>query len=189
MRGHFLFDSMSIEVSENIKKLLSLPKQIRFAAATALTAVAKEGQEAAIEAIEENFETRNPWYLPSSAHGVHISPATVSNLTSEVKSSAWWLVPHETGEDKTPQSGQFLKVPVDPRRRVRNASRTFVMRTRRGPVIFQRNGRGITPLYGLERRVRIRKRSTIIEPTVRVVEERFGEIFSEKLAKAIETAR
>lgn len=181
------------EVSGDIEQVITLPKQMIFAAATALTAVAKEAQLAAIQAIAETFHTRNPWYVESSPYGVHITPATKDDLSSEVKSDAWWLVPHETGEDKVAQDGQFLAVPVrgtDARpRRPGSLPNSFVLNTRRGPVIFQRTGKVITPIYGLERRVHIKQQSTIVKPTLRIVDERFADIYMEKLEQALETAK
>ncbi|HEX8773267.1 MAG TPA: hypothetical protein VF735_06640 [Pyrinomonadaceae bacterium] len=191
---------ITTEVSSDVEKLLSLDKQIRFATAKTLTDVAKEAQSASIEAIQEHFITRNNWYLPSNRYGVHIEPATKENLQSAVKTDAYWLRPHETGEDKIPHHSQNIAVPTrnarpNPRQIIpsslkpRNLVNAFVIKTRRGPVLFQRVGKLLVPLYGLEKRVSIRRESTVIEPTMKTVEQRLGKIFFENLRKALETAK
>ena len=195
---------MSLEVKTtldgDVAAVLSLDRQIPFAAATTATAIAKRGQEEAIEEIRDDFNTTNPWYLPTNFFGVHFTPATVANPRSQVHTNAYWLKPHETGGLKTPTEGDFLAVPTEviqpkPRqaipqnKRPKNLADAFVLKTRRGPKLFERiNGR-LQVVYNLVRSVRIEKRSTIIEPTVRVVEKEFAPTFYTKLLEAIKTAK
>jgi hypothetical protein len=191
---------MSIEVSKNIKKLFNLDKQIIFAAAQSLTEVAKESQTAVIADIQQTFTTRGKWYLPSNKYGIKIKAAKKNELTSEVKTAADWLALHETGGTKTPD-GQHLAVPTANVRRTkrqiitrsqrpRNLKRSFVIQTASGPVLFQRRGkRKIVALYDLEPKVKIKKESTVIEPTRRIVQQRFDRIFEKNLANAVQTAK
>jgi hypothetical protein len=191
---------MSIEVSDNIKKLFNLDKQIIFAAAQSLTQVAKESQTAVIADIEHTFTTRGKWYLPSNKFGIRVKPARKTDLTAEVKTAADWLALHETGGTKTPQ-GQHLAVPTDNVRRTkrqiitrsqrpRNLKRSFVIQTAHGPVLFQRkNKKTIVALYDLEPRVKIKKESTVIAPTIETVQKRFDAIFEKNLANAVKTAK
>ena len=216
----------SVEVTGDIRGVLSLDRQLVYAAARALTQTAKQSQAASIEAIKSTFTTRGSWYLPSSRFGIRIDPATKQKLEAVVKTAADWLALHETGGDKTPL-GKFIAIPtsnvrrsegqiIPPELRPRNLDRAFVLtlkpgtskatqrnrargRTpfaaRAGPegtrILFQRYGSGrgdIRAMYILERRARIRKRSTVIEPTVRTVASRLGPNFAEALAEALRTA-
>ncbi|MDQ3820401.1 MAG: hypothetical protein M3362_22345, partial [Acidobacteriota bacterium] len=102
---------MGIEVSDNIKKLFNLDKQIIFAAAKSLTQVAKEAQSEVQSAIKSTFTTRGPWYLPSNKFGVRIKTASKTDLTSSVGTNADWLLDHETGGVKTPQASANLAIP------------------------------------------------------------------------------
>jgi hypothetical protein len=195
---------MSLEVETtldgDVAAVLSLDRQIPFAAATTATAIAKRGQEEAIAEIRSDFTTTNPWYLPTNFFGVHFTPATVANPQSQVHTNAWWLKDHETGALRTPRDGTFLAVPteaIQPNRRQaipqnqrpKNLADAFILRTQRGPKLFERiNGR-LQAVYNLVRNVRIEKRSTIVEPTVRVADKEFAPTFYTKLLEAIKTAK
>jgi hypothetical protein len=191
---------MSVEVSENIRKLFNLDKQIIFAAAQSLTEVAKESQTAVIADIQQTFTTRGNWYLPSNKYGIRVKAAKKNDLTAEVKTAADWLVLHERGGVKTPQ-GRNLAVPTENVRRTarqiitrgqrpKNLKRSFVIQTASGPVLFQRRGkRKIVALYDLEPKVKIKKESTVIEPTKLTVQRSFDRIFEKNLARAVQTAK
>ena len=194
----------SIETSGNLRGVLTLDEQLVYAAARALTQTAKDSQAASIEAVRQTFTTRGTWYLPSSRFGVRITPATKARLEAAVKTAADWLVPHETGEDKVAGGGGLLAVPLVGRGRPRPSrgakvradlkpralgGRGVVLQTRRGPVLFARQDKRLIAFYGLERRARMRKRSTVIEPTVQTFAENFGGNFAEAIAEALRTAK
>lgn len=195
---------MRVEVRGDVRGVTTLDRQIVFAAARALTRTAKQGQEASIEAIKSTFTTRGAWYLPSSRFGVRVRPADKSRLESVVSTLADWLVPHETGEDKVAGGGRYLAVPLVGRGRPRPTfgskvvsarkpralgGRGVVLDTRRGPVLFSREGSRLVAMYGLEKRARIRKRSTVIEPTVRTVDRNFAANLAAAINEAISTAK
>src|SRR5207248_1350238 len=74
-------------------------------------------------------------------------------------------------------------------KRPKNLTDAFVLNTRRGPKLFERiNGR-LQVIYNLVKSVRIKKRSTIVEPTIRTVEKEFAPTFYNKLLEAISTAK
>jgi hypothetical protein len=194
----------STEVSGDIRGLLTFDEQLTYAAAVALTRTAKQSQSASIEAIKRTFTTRGTWYLPGSRFGVRITPATKSRLEAALRTAADWLIPHETGEDKVASGGGLLAIPLVGRGRPRPSrgakvrtdlkpralgGRGVVIETRRGPVLFARQDKRLVAFYGLERRARIRKRSTVIEPTVQTVDRRFGDNLAEAIAEALRTAR
>jgi hypothetical protein len=164
--------------------------------------VAKEAQTGIIADFAGNktFTTRGKWYLPGNKFGIRVKAAKKNDLSSEVKTNADWLRLHETGGTKTPQ-GKHLAVPTENVRRnkrqiitrgqrPRNLKRSFVIQTASGPVLFQRkNKRTILALYDLEPKVKIKKESTVIEPTRRTVQMRFDVIFEKNLANAVKTAK
>jgi hypothetical protein len=194
----------SVEVSGDVAGLLTFDQQLTYAAARALTQTAKDSQTASIEAIRRTFTTRGTWYLPSSRFGVRITPATKERLETAVRTAADWLIPHETGEDKVAQGGGLLAIPMVGRGRPRPSvgakvradlkpralgGRGVVIETRRGPVLFARRDKRLVAFYGLERRAHIRKRSTVIEPTVQTFGSNFGDNLAEAIAEALRTAK
>ena len=184
-----------------------LEKQVTFALASALTLVAKEAQTQVIKTIESTFTVRNTWDQPSNAMGIKVLPATKNDLSSAVVTRADWLNPHEDGEDKTPTAGgSNIAIPTAEVRRTKRdiirrdqrprglmGKRDVVIKTSKGPALFQRKGRGATSrlvlLYFLKPRTHIKKQSTMLEPTRAVVDKRFGQIFFEQLRKAFSTAK
>jgi hypothetical protein len=194
----------SVETSGDIAGVLTLDRQLVYAAARALTQTAKQSQANSIAAIRQTFTTRGTWYLPSGRFGIRITPATKERLEAALRTAADWLIPHETGEDKVAQGGGLLAVPIVGAGRPRPTfgskvradlkpralgGRGVVIETRRGPVLFARQDRRLVAFYGLERRARIRKRSTVIEPTIQTVDKNFGRNYAEAIAEALRTAK
>ncbi len=194
----------SVETFGDLRGVLTLDNQLLYAAAVAQTKTTKQSQGEVINTIRRTFTTRGSWYLPSSRFGVRITPATKARLESTLKTAADWLIPHETGEDKTARGGGLLAVPIvgPGRPRPTRASkiradlkpralgrRGAVLDTRRGPVLFYRQNKRLVAFYGLERRARIRKRSTVITPTVQTFGKQFGPNFAAAIAEALRTAK
>lgn len=185
----------------------NIVKQINFGTAKGLTETAKQGQKAAIGAIKGSFTTRGTWFNPSMKHGIRITPATKTKLQAEVKTAADWLEPHETGDDKTgrdhrlgvPQDkirprGSTRKIRADQKvRRLLASGKAFILKTKNGDVVAMRQGRGkrksLVILYGLEKSVRIRKRSTFYEPIQKVVNRRLKKNIEDGIQFALRTAR
>lgn len=68
------------------------------------------------------------------------------------------------------------------------ASRFFI--NKKHTAIFERtDDHHLILFYTMSHAVHIRRHSTVIDPTIKVVESRFGTIFNEKLANAIKTAK
>lgn len=190
---------------DNLKGLLSLDKQLAFAASRALNAVAREAQTSVIKAIENTFVVRGKWYLPRTPLGIKTTLSRKDNLEASVHTSADFLAQHETGGTKTAPSGK-LAIPIvgtgTARPRLTSklrkelkpralGSRAFILQTKSGPVLFYRRGKKqrLTALYQIEPSARIRKQSTVIEPTEKVVARRFDSIFERELVKALESAK
>lgn len=185
-----------------VRGSLDVGRQVTFALASSLTAVAKEGQAAVVKDLQGTFTLRGQWFKPSNRFGIKITPAKKTQLFSEVKTAADWLALHEAGGTKTPD-GRHIAIPTGLVRRTkrqviaraqrpRNLKRAFLVEGRGGPVLVQRTTKKpypIVPLYGLERSAKVRKQSTVFEPTFLVVTRRFGEIFYRQLKRALETAK
>src|ERR1051325_8679535 len=137
------------------QRQFSLAKQVTFALAATLTAVAREAQAASVASIENTFTVRNSWDKPSNARGVKALPASKDDLSSAVASRADWLIDHEEGETKTPmRAGGLLAIPTsDVRRSKRDiiqrsqrpkalGAKAFVVKTRNGPVLAYPRGGG-----------------------------------------------
>lgn len=192
---------INVKVSRNIEKVLDLDKQITFATSTALTATAREAQAEVIASIQKTFITRGPWYLPGNKFGIKIEPATKTDLHTAVKTDAYWLQLHETGGVKTPQSSKDLAIPTVAVRRTkrdliaksdlpRNLLNAFILNLPRGPALFiRRKTKGLVRLYDLERSVKIEKKSTVVEPTIRTFKTMFARILAAKIEDAFRTAK
>ena len=181
-------------------------KQLPFAVASALTATAKDAQTEIDSELGDKFTLRNNWWKANTPLGIKIKPAKKTDQSAEVGSNFDALEKFETGADKTPRGGSRLAVPTDNVRRNKkqiiprgarpNAlrdKRTFVLQTRNGPVLFQRKFKGkrsrIVALYNLERRVRIRKNSPVIEPALKAIRANLDKNFLAALEKALKTAK
>lgn len=191
---------------QGVEALLSLDRQITFAAAQTLTGLAKQGQAASQRAIQSTFVTRGRWYLASNALGVRVKPARRDDLEASVHSGADFLKQHETGGVKRSRSGKDLAIAIvgtgGARPRITSKLRrelkpgalggkAFRINTRSGPVLFYRRGKKqkLTALYTIEKSGRIRKQSVIVEPVTKVVFRRAAPLFVENLKKALASAK
>ncbi len=179
-------------------------RNIDFGTATGLTKTAKQGQAAVVDSLKDTFTLRGRWFEQNMRHGTKITPARKDKLQAEVKTAADWLEPHETGSDKTPR-GRNLAVPTEAVRRTKRmiiprgqrpkglAGKAFVLETKHGPVLAQRlvrgKRKGLIILYGLEPRVKIRKRSTFYTPVERTVSRHLKENIRNGIANALRTMR
>lgn len=198
---------ISVETSGNINALISLPKQLTFAAAKTLTQVAKLGQTEGIDEIKSELTVRSEWYLPSRKFGVRIRTATKQRLTSEIYSGADWLAKTAAGETHTPTGGrQSIAVPtaaIQPtgrevirrplRPRGSKLKKAFIIETHRGNrLLVKRVGKRVQDLlvlYVLERSAKRPAKNPILKAARRVVEQRFAPLFSQNLVDAVRTAK
>lgn len=180
-------------------------KQINFGTAVGLTQTAKDGQKASQQSLRSTFTIRNKWPEVGPL-AIKITPATKAKLQSAIHTNAEFLIPHETGKDKTGRGGHRLGVPsvmLRPQgsRKILRAGmrpkallasgKAFVLHTKRGDVIAQVKGKGqrLVVLYGLEPKVRIRKRSTFYEPIDKVVKRNLHRNVMNGIQRAFATMR
>lgn len=193
-----------------------IAKNVRFGTAVGLTKTAKASQAASIAAVKSTFTVRGNWLQPSNKFGIRITPATPEKLESAVRTAADWLATHETGGERKPRGSAFAVPTENIRRnqrqiipkaqRPKGLKNTFVIQTRKGPVLFQRLfankagkyttrrlkkglGSTIVPVYGLERTVKIKKESTFFEPVKKTVDAELGKNIRREILNALATMR
>lgn len=175
-------------------------KNINFGLARGLTRTAYDGQKAVKESLRSTFTIRNRW-PDIGPFAIKVAIATPKNLKAEVFTNADWLVAHEEGVNRTPHSGRNIAVPTDEVRRNKRliiprgqrpkglGAKAFVLQTKKGPVLAQRISRGkrkgIIVLYGLEQKVKIRRRSTFYEPLEKVLASRGARHINESIREAL----
>lgn len=179
-------------------------RQIDFGTAVGLTKTAKQGQEAVVSSLRSTFTLRGNWFEQRNKFGIKITPAKKDKLQAEVKTAADWLEPHEEGKDKRGQDGRLV-VPTDQVRRNKRmiiprgqrpkglAGKAFILETKKGPVLAQRlmkgKRKGLIILYGLEKTVKIKKRSTFHEPIKKVVKSNLNDNIRAGIKMAFATAK
>lgn len=193
---------VSVKIKKNFGNA-QIAKQIPFATAVALTNTAKDAQSSVLGELSDAFTLRGVWYKPRNKFGIKIKPAKKTDLQAEIGTDADWLELHESGGIKRPR-GRHIAIPTNNIRRLksgkiskvnrpRNLKRSFILNTKNGRVLFQRKFKGkrshIVPLYNLEKRATIRKRSTVIEPSLRTIKFRLQSNFNRSLNRALKTAK
>jgi len=198
---------VSVTVNENVigRAFADLEKQLRFAAAQALTKTAQEAQEEVKRQLPERFTIRTGWL----AKGVRIRPASRNNLKASVLVKDAFMALQETGGDKTSPFGDALGVPVGARPTPQSVTRPSkfpgALLTKKGffiaPIIhgskimgvWKRTGKGrgerMTLMYVFEQKVRIKPRFGFRETVRKVVMERFPHRFAEALRQALASRR
>jgi hypothetical protein len=186
------------------RNVLNLEKQVRFAAALALTRTAKEVQRAEIAHIRDVFTVRGSWLREGGRFGVGVVPATKDTLEAVVESRAPWLEDHEAGTTRAPKGSHFAIAQPDVRRtrtqlisraqRPRALKKAFRIETKRGvPLLLQRIGRGarsaVRVMYQLTGRAKIERRMKFEEVGKAAAGRTWKRAFDDAIRQAIRTAR
>lgn len=119
-----------ITVSGDLAGVISMPKQIEFAAAQTLTGVVKRAQVAIIKALPENMVVRGDWFLPSRKFGIKVKTASRADKEAIVYSMADWLLEMHganAGIKRPKKGGKNLALPDD-----ENVRRGFQNKVPRG---------------------------------------------------------
>lgn len=229
----------SISVSGDVVPVVTMAKQIVFAAKQTCIAVAQGAQPVVVQHLKTTFHVRSRWYDPSNRFGIHVRfNRDKSDLSASLETLADWLEEHETGGTKTPDRHQgHLVIPqvgnerprvtilsvvpakLKPRKILPNVTefvaesfrqgrirlettrlgratrggrikqaRFFI--NKKGTAIFERtDDHHLILFYTMARSVRVRRQSTVIEPTIKYVEQNFGRLFDDQFAKAMKTAK
>lgn len=197
--------TVTVDTTGLDRRMRALPGQLRFAAALTLTALAKDGQDAAQQQILTAFDRPTAF----TRRGVRIHPATKARLESQVfvaDIQAGYLVLQETGGERRPRAGAPITVPVGIRLNASgNIPRGAIKRElakptafavsprdagRLPPGIYRRMKRGAPKLLvALERQAQYRPRfgfQTTVRARVRAM---LDQRWREAVARALATAR
>jgi len=90
------------------RSLDAMPDQLRFAQAMTLTRLAQDGQASVRASLPEKFIIRRQAWAEG---GIVITPATKTNLQSEVADRNSYMVLQESGGEKIPYK-QYLAIPL-----------------------------------------------------------------------------
>ncbi|WP_420905617.1 hypothetical protein [Candidatus Magnetaquiglobus chichijimensis] len=182
-----------------------MEKQLRFAAALALTNTAKDAQEEVRRQLPQRFTIRTGWV----AKGIHVRAADKNTLQTSVRVLDPFMRMQEFGGDKQSPFGDSLGVPVGarptPTSVTRPGSFPGAMLQRKGyfiaPIkhgshvkgVWKRTGRGrreqMTLMYVFSKQVRLKPRFGFRETVRRMAMEQFPRRFAEALRQALASAR
>ena len=185
--------------------------QVPFATAHALTLTAKAIQEAERKALPEHFTIRRP----RVAKGIQMRSATKRTLEAVVGSVDPFMLLQEEGGTKE-RHDKAMAIPLSrtagggirgqgglkaltPSLWPHALPKTFILRSKHGPVVAQRFGRepkkrvagqrALRVVYGFRGRVRIKPRWGFVKRVEAVARPTFDRFFLVAYAQAIETAR
>ena len=197
---------ISIEADERQMRqaMGGLAKQVRFAAAVALTRTAKDAQEKVRRQLPERFTVRTGWV----AKGIRTRSARKNNLEAAVIVLDEFMALQETGGMRTSRSGKALAVPVGARPTPRSITRPskFPGRLLQKPRHFiaafhndpqthavwrrgGRKGRKLKLMYAFADQVRLKPRFGFLDAVKEVAKARFQENFNEAMQEALVSAR
>ena len=181
-----------------------LEKQVRFAAAVALTRTAQDAQDEVRRQLPERFTIRTGWV----AKGIRIKPTRKNDLEASVRVLDDFMALQETGGLRRSRSGEALAVPVGARPTPRSVTRPskfpgrllekpnhFIAPLKDDPqthAVWRRAGRKGSKrklMYLFTDRVEIKPRFGFMETVREVVEARFQENFNQALTEAVSSAR
>jgi hypothetical protein len=96
-----------IDVSGDLAGVLTLPKQINFAASRSINDTLTRTQKAILAELPDDFIIRTGWATPGRRYGINVRFAKPSNLEGSVGTAADWLLEAEGfhGGVKTPDIG------------------------------------------------------------------------------------
>ena len=182
----------------------SLPKQIRYATAVALTRTAKDAQAEVRRQLPERFTIRTGWV----AKGIRIKPARKNDLESSVRVMDEFMALQETGGLRRSRSGEAAAVPIGARPTPLSVTRPsmFPGRLLEKPNHFiapmkddpqtsavwrrtGRKGRNRKLMYIFDKRVEVKPRFGFMGTVRAVVEARFSKNFSKAVRDALASAR
>src|SRR5882757_10607680 len=134
--------SFTIEVSGDLPGVLTLAKQINYAAAVTLTKTAKAGQSLSVYTLKARNTVRGGWYEQNRKFGIKVKAAKPTDLESSVYTNADWLQEEEGyhGGVKTPDKhAGNLALPDD--EHVRHGHSNPVKRNEKARILLNRASR------------------------------------------------
>lgn len=177
-----------LQINDTVEQQLHLvaSRQIPFAAAASLTAVAKTAQADVRAHINETFTIRRKG--GGFASSIAVKPATKQSLTAEVYTMARFAALQQVGGLRQPQ-GNMLAVPsyseisqVRAHRPARQIADAFeIMLSNGRPTLVRRKGKGLQFLYFLKKQAEVPKRFRMIEIVLETVRREFERNLANRL--------
>lgn len=187
-------------------------RQIPFATAKALTdTAARIGQEAASRtAITMNirsswaakYRTSRIGQAPNQSTAYTASPADkrsgLNNMQSAVGTIGWQMAQQIDDKDtiRRPHKAKSLWIPLNVKRtrsnspaRMLKKKGVFIQKTSKGPIMFQRKGQQITPIYLMRKKQTIKPRFNFLDMANQRAGRYFNVFFNRAMAMAIRTAK
>ena len=174
-----------LQINDAAERQLHLiaSRQIPFAVAASLTAVAKIAQA---EVRDQTFTIRRK--SGGFASSIAVKPATKQNQTAEVYTMARFAALQQVGGLRQPQ-GSNLAIPsyqnlseVKVRRSVRSIADAFEMKLQDGQTaLVRRKGKGLQFLYFLRKQADVPKRFKMIEIVTETAKREFGRTLEAKV--------
>jgi hypothetical protein len=112
-----LATSYKIEVTGDLRGVITLPKQIEFGTAKTLTDLVKKSQEEVVREFaggDTGLIIRGDWYLPSRKFGIKVKTASRKTLEARLYSNADWLLElhgYNSGVKRPDKGGKNLAEP------------------------------------------------------------------------------
>lgn len=177
-----------LQINDAAERQLHLiaSRQIPFAVAASLTAVAKIAQTEVRDHINETFTIRRK--SGGFASSIAVKPATKQSQTAEVYTMARFAALQQVGGLRQPQ-GSNLAIPsyqnlseVKVRRSVRSIADAFEMQLAGGQsALVRRKGKGLQFLYFLRKQADVPKRFKMIEIVLETAKREFGRTLEAKV--------
>lgn len=196
--------SVESDLAKAIAQLRTLAelKQVKFAAAKALTQVAYEVQREVRKNMPSRFTLRRNWIV----NGIQVERATKDNLTATVFSRDGFMGLQEFGGSKDPRK-RYLAIPTAA---VRRTKADMIARSDRPQNLGDRaevieynghkwlalkkgrkgkSGNQLRLLYLLIPRAQLHERLGLRADGMRIVQARFMPLFQQAVSDALKTAR
>ena len=179
-----------LQINDAAERQLHLiaSRQIPFAVAASLTAVAKIAQAEVRDHINETFTIRRK--SGGFASSIAIKPATKQSQTAEVYTMARFAALQQVGGLRQPK-GSNLAIPayqnlsdIKSRRSARQISGAFEITDSSGrPALVRRMGKGLQFLYFLRKQADIPKRFRMIEIVTKTAKHEFEQNLKQQINK------
>lgn len=206
---------ITVQINEkHIKKWLDdiAQKQIPFATAKALTdTAARIGQESAAKTAT-TMNIRSSWaakyrtsrigQTPNQSAAYTATPADkrsgLNNMQSTVGTIGWQMAQQIDNKDtiRRPHRSKSLWIPLNIKRtrtnspgRMLRKKGVFIRSTTKGPMMFQRKGQQITPIYLMRKKQTIKPRFNFLEMANHRADRYFNIFFHRAMDQAIRTAK
>ncbi|MBV9214821.1 MAG: hypothetical protein JO053_01485 [Acidobacteria bacterium] len=201
-----MFDSIGLQIKHGGFSTEKVMKSLKFGTAMALTATAKEAQEAVQVSLFGHFTLRGRWWEQGNKFGIKVRPATPEKLASSVRTEAGWLLKQFEGGDVFPYK-HFLAIPTENVRpkgstkiirgplKPANLKNSFVIKSKKSgaSLLMQRVARGrnkgVRVMYILVPRIHVKPVDAFYDPIEQTAKRRLHPNMQRYMQQALDTIR